>query len=231
MKNRPAVTVEQIQALDRLAIDEIGIPSLVLMENAGRAVAAEALKMLRRTARPRVVVVCGLGNNAGDGLVAARHLWNAGLAVRVFMAGGTDRLSPDAAVHYQILQKSGYRLESISAPDRAFQRAVRQADLVIDAIFGVGLNRPVGSPFKGVIDFLNDARRRVLAVDVPSGLDGTTGAVCGTAVRSAVTVTFSLAKTGLSRGQGPALAGRVEVADIGIPQRLLSGRRRGAGPA
>lgn len=215
-----SVTVRQIRRIDRIAIDRYGIPSVVLMENAGRAVAEEACRMPGRARPATVAVVCGLGNNAGDGLVAARHLVDAGIETEVFLMGDSRGLSADALVNYRILKKLRHPVRVMTAVTGALERALERADLVVDAIFGVGLNREVGGPFRGAIEAVNRRARKVLAVDVPSGLDGTTGKIYGACVRAAATVTFSFAKQGFFRGRGPEFTGRVRVVDIGIPQKL-----------
>jgi NAD(P)H-hydrate epimerase len=215
-QNFTTVTVRQIRGLDRAAISRCGIPPAVLMENAGRAVAQEACRMLGRARPAKVAVVCGLGNNAGDGLVAARHLADAGVEAEVFMAGDPAGLSAQARVNYQILKK----LRLSVRPAAALERALERADLAVDAVFGVGLNREVSGPFRGVIETVNRRARKVLAVDIPSGLDGTTGKIYGVCARADVTVTFSFAKQGFFRGRGPEFTGRIRVVDIGIPKKL-----------
>ena len=220
-KNR-VVTVEQIQELDRRAISDKGIPSLVLMENAGRAVAEQAWTMLRRVQSPGICVVCGLGNNGGDGLVAARHLFNAGLAVKIVVLGRVAQLKEDARVNAEILSHCGYRMQERPSL-RSLVQTIRRADLVIDAIFGVGLSREVIGHFREAIALINQHARAVLAVDIPSGLDGNTGRILGVAVQAKRTVTFTYAKKGMACGLGPKVSGKIVVADIGIPERL---RRR-----
>lgn len=206
------VTVKQIQALDRMAMEKYGIPSLILMENAGRAVAEEVLKSLRNKKNPFVCVICGQGNNAGDGFVAARHLLNAGIKTKTFLIGKVNDLKHDAAVNYQILKKAGY---AIVSPQK-----LSRADVVVDAIFGVGLNRAVGEPFKTVIETINKEAKCVVSIDIPSGLDGTTGKIYGVCVRADLTVTFSFAKEGFFKNEGPQRTGEIIVADIGIPERV-----------
>ena len=216
-----SVSVKQIQELDRRAITRVGIPSLVLMENAGRSVALETLKLLKRGNRPQACVVCGLGNNAGDGFVAARYLLEAGVKTKVYLIGKSRRLKDDAKVNYHILRKLKHPVYETGAAGPLFLRDMAEADVVIDALFGVGLNREVGEPFRAVIGAINRRANRVIATDIPSGLDGTTGKVYGACVRAHVTVTFSALKRGFLKGQGPAHVGKVIVTDIGIPKKLL----------
>jgi len=210
------ITTKQIQKLDDIAINQFGIPSIALMENAGRQTAIEAIKMLKRIKRPKVCVVCGMGNNAGDGFVIARHLINAGIGVNVWLLGDPKKLKKDALINYRILKKCKY-------PIRVGARRavpVRNYDLIIDAIFGVGLNRKIGAPFKNVIECINRDAKKILAVDIPSGLDGTTGKTFGVCIKANKTVTFSFAKKGFLIGQGPKQVGKIIVVDIGIPEKV-----------
>ncbi|MCK5179375.1 MAG: NAD(P)H-hydrate epimerase [Candidatus Omnitrophica bacterium] len=215
-----AVTVKQIKDLDRIAIEKYGVPSLALMENAGRAVAQEVCKRLKRIKNARACVVCGLGNNAGDGFVIARHLINAGVKTKIFLIGKGSQLKADAAVNYKILKKLKYPIKEVGARRAVPLRDIAAADLVVDAIFGVGVNREVKDPFRSVIEAINEKAGKVISVDAPSGIDGTTGKVYGVCVKADVTVTFSFIKKGFLKGRGPKHAGKVIVADIGIPLRL-----------
>ncbi|MBI5023621.1 MAG: NAD(P)H-hydrate epimerase [Candidatus Omnitrophica bacterium] len=213
---RKPITVRQIQKLDKTAIERYGIPSLVLMENAGRAVAEEVKRYLRRKRRPRVCVVCGLGNNAGDGFVAARHLTNAGIPTKIFLVGKASQLKHDAAVNYRILKRMKCPIQE-AGTGRGLSLRDIDADVVVDAIFGVGLDREIEEPFRGVIETINRAAKYVVAVDIPSGLDGTTGAIYGVCVKADRTMTFSFPKKGFLKGHGPRYVGKIVVVDIGIP--------------
>lgn len=211
-----AVTVKEIQKLDKIAIQEIGIPSLVLMENAGQSVAQEVLKRLKDQPKKVVCVVCGVGNNAGDGFVAARHLLIAGIKTKIFLIGRERDLKNDAAVNCQILRKVGYPIFSVTELNSVLKRNLSRADVVVDAIFGVGLSRLIEGPFKEIIQEINQRAKHVVSIDIPSGLNGTTGKIYGVCVKADVTVTFSFAKKGFFKNEGPRYAGRVVVADIGI---------------
>lgn len=189
---------------------------MVLMENAGRAVAREIRKDLKGQRDPKVSIFCGTGNNGGDGFVVARHLLDAGLEVETFLVGQAGQLKADAATNYQILKSYRIPIKEIVRLSPAIRKSVSQADIVVDALFGVGLNRAITDPCWSVIEALNAGAKRIMAVDVPSGLDATTGKIHGVCVKAYKTVTFTAPKTGFLKNQGPSYIGKVVVADIGI---------------
>lgn len=212
----PVLSREQIRALDRYAIERCGIPGLVLMENAGRG-AAEIIA-LRSAAHPgSVVVVCGTGNNGGDGFVVARRLTASGLPVRVFLAGDPAALPADAATNRDSWVAMGGAIENALGEPFALEDALGGAAIVVDALFGTGLSRPVSGELVTVIEAINRARGRRVSLDVPSGLDANTGQVLGVAVFAHETITFAHTKLGLSTSSGADHAGQVTVVDIGIP--------------
>lgn len=204
------LTAEEMSRADRLAV-AAGTPSLTLMENAGRAVAAEAGAMI--DAGGRVAVLCGPGNNGGDGFVAARHLRSAGMDVHVVLLGGHEALHGDAAaMARQWTQPVGALVPA----------SIEGAQLVVDALFGAGLSRPLTGAAAAVVERVNASPFPVLAVDVPSGLDGTTGLAAGAVIEATRTVTFFRRKPGHLLLPGRVLCGQVSVADIGIPAAVLS---------
>ncbi len=210
-----ACTAEQMREIDRRAVAEYGIPSLLLMENAGRAVAQRALSLLEAGRGP-VVVLCGKGNNGGDGFVAARHLWNRGLPVRCFLAGAREEVRGDARVMLDLLGPLGLPVEPFGE-----DTALPGAALVVDALLGTGFRgTPLGA-IGAAIRAANASGAPVLAVDVPSGLDADTGRPAEPCVRAAETVTFGLPKLGLIQYPGRELAGRLTVAEISLPRPLL----------
>lgn len=221
MSREILVTVKQMQEIDQLAIKEYGVPSICLMENAGRAVAHEILKCLKGRKNSKVCIFCGLGNNAGDGFVVARHLINASVKVKVFLSGKSEKLKNDALLNYQILKKCKYPIKSIRRIDKKVAHDIRKCDLLVDAIFGTGLSREVQDPFKSVIGLLNASKKRIISVDIPSGLNGTTGEIHGVCIKAFKTVTFAYAKRGFFKNQGPKVTGKVIVVDIGIPKKIL----------
>lgn len=216
------VTASEMRELERRAADEAGLPTLVLMEHAGRAVAQVTWKLLRERGGNRVVVVCGKGNNGGDGLCAARHLANAGLSVRVYLLARDQDLEGDAATNLRALRAGGVEVDNVvGAVDTALRAVGVGADVIVDAIFGTGFRgSPMGLAARA-IEAINDSRLPVVAVDVPSGLDADTGRVEGPCVRAQVTVTMGLPKVGVLLYPGAAYCGQVVVADLGLPRRLV----------
>jgi NAD(P)H-hydrate epimerase len=206
------LTNAEMAEADRRAI-AAGVPSLTLMENAGRAVADEAERMV--SAGARIAVLCGPGNNGGDGFVAARLLAERGYEVRLACLVPIEALEGDAA-------QMARRWSGPTARAAEALAHVATADLIVDALFGAGLSRPLDGPAREVVEAIGAAGRPVLAVDVPSGLDGSTGAVLGSVVAATRTVTFFRRKPGHLLFPGRALCGEVVLADIGIPDSVLA---------
>lgn len=217
----PAVTRAAMQWLDRRAIEHYGMAELVLMACAGVGCAALAARLLGGVTGRRVHVLCGRGNNGGDGFVIARRLADAGADVRVFVSGGVAAVRPGAAagVNLQILQRLGLAVADSLPGDLS---AAGACDLLIDALFGTGLDRPVAGHDRALIEAVNQAGLRVLAVDLPSGLDADTGAPLGAAIRAAATAALAFPKCGFLTPAGQAHTGTVEVVDIGIPRAALA---------
>lgn len=209
----------EMQALDRRTIEGLGLPSRVLMEVAGRAVADAVTALAAGALRP-VVALLGTGNNAGDAVVAARHLLARGHPVRLLELGPPERRSADLAEQLAIALRLGLSPEPLADPGQLFS-TLGDGPVVIDGLFGVGLARAVEEPYRGVIAALNASGLEVVAVDLPSGVDADTGQVQGIAVEATVTVTFQHPKPGLLLHPGRALAGTLIVADIGLPPQLL----------
>lgn len=217
------VTSQQMKEIDRRTQEEFGISAIVLMENAGQSVARVALDMLSGRKEKRVVCVCGKGNNGGDGFVCARHLINNGINTDVFLVGDKEGLKGEAKVNCDVLQKMGKTIKTLHEKDLAsFENELKGTQLIIDAIFGTGLEGEVKEPYRSVIRLMNSSGKPVLSVDVPSGLDATEGKVLGVCVKATKTVTFGLPKTGFVRNDGPLHVGEVIVEDISIPKTLLT---------
>jgi len=196
----PTLTSAQVKAADSLASERFGIPVDWLMEAAGWQVA--------RFCRGRTAVVCGVGNNAGDGLAAARHLHRWGRLVSVSCID-VSRLKGPAARQRAALEALGIGISESPVLD--------SAHIVVDALLGTGLSRPPEGEFARWIDAVNASQQRVIAVDLPSGLDADSGVAYAPTVRAHTTVTLGLPKPGLVQADGPSLAGEVWVADIGVP--------------
>ncbi|HEX9859693.1 MAG TPA: NAD(P)H-hydrate dehydratase [Nitrospirota bacterium] len=212
-------TASEMRELDRQAMEEYGIPGVVLMENAGRAVAGEMLHAWGSVTGKKYPVFCGKGNNGGDGLVIARHLHNRGAIVTIWLF--SDEMKGDAGINLEIARNMGLDIRTISSGLNDETGAVRHADCVIDAIFGTGLASDVDKPFSNVIEMINANARRVLAVDIPSGVDSDRGHIMGAAVNADMTVTLGLPKRGLYLYPGAQMAGDVRVADISIPGKAV----------
>ena len=203
------LTSDEMARADRLAVER-GVASLTLMENAGKAVAQAAADRVRPG--ETILVACGPGNNGGDGFVAARVLRQRGYRVRVGLLGARERLKGDAA---EMATRWGEAIEPLTPA------TVAGADAIVDALFGAGLSRPLEGTASDVVTAINAARRPVVAVDVPSGLDGNTGGSEGPVVEAHATVTFMRLKPGHLLLPGRRLCGEVRLADIGIPEDVL----------
>jgi NAD(P)H-hydrate epimerase len=230
-----ALTCGQIRELDVLAIEHVGIPGIVLMENAGRAVAQVVYSLLVDPRRGQVVILCGPGNNGGDGFVVARHLANAEVDVACVLAVPRDRYKGDAAINLGILERIDLPLmdavsDSAAPGDQTLPATIldclRRADIVVDALLGTGVK---GAP-RGIIARLVETanrleRARRIAIDVPTGLDADRGEPGEPCFEAHATVTLVAAKVGFSQPAARRVLGRVIVADIGAPHRLIPGRK------
>lgn len=217
-----ALSRAEVREVDRRALEEFGMPGLLLMENAGRG-CAELLLTLRAGAGRKVVICCGKGNNGGDGLVMARHLENAGLAVTVLLFADPGEVSGDAAVNLGIVEASGIPLCSMPEPNRReIEAALSEADWVVDALLGTGTTGAIREPYGTVISAINASGRPVFAVDLPSGLDCDRGVPLGPCVRATHTATLVARKPGFDQPEARAWTGKVDVVDIGTPRRLLT---------
>jgi NAD(P)H-hydrate epimerase len=211
---------DEVRAIDRRAIEEFGVPGVVLMENAGRG----ATELLISLGVPGLVTICcGKGNNGGDGFVIARHLDNRNVPVRVFLFAKPEELTGDALISYRIIAKSGLPITiylDASFDDRALSGELARSAWIVDALFGTGLTGAVRPPFDRVIGAINASKARVLAVDIPSGLDCDTGEPLGPTVRANHTVTFVAMKKGFANAAAKEWLGQVHIADIGVPRIL-----------
>jgi NAD(P)H-hydrate epimerase len=216
------LTAAEMASMDRQATEQYAIPSLVLMENAGRAVADAALDADGGLRGREVAVFCGKGNNGGDGLVAARHLLRAGADPLVFVVGSFQNLKGDARKNLDMATRAGVRVRSLAdtADLKTVAEEVRRAAIVIDALFGTGFKPPARGFYEEVIVFINDLGLPIVAVDIPSGLSADHGRVAGASVAAGHTVTFGLPKVGQFLYPAAAACGRITLADIGFPSAL-----------
>ena len=233
---RPALTAEAMRAADHFTIETFGIPGYTLMETAGRG-AAECIDAHFGSVRGQtIVVLCGKGNNGGDGFVAARVLYGWGARVHVILLAEEDAISVDAAHNLGLLRRLAEhdeegRLRLTRLADLDGLDAFRHADVYVDALLGTGITSDLRAPVRDLVVWLNAREAPVVALDVPTGLHTDTGAVLGEAVTAALTVTMGALKTGLLVGEGPVRAGRVEVVDIGIPDFVIGRVRKAPGCA
>ena len=204
---------DQVRALDRAAIEQHNLPGSVLMERAGAA-AFLAMQEAWPQAR-RIVVLCGTGNNGGDGFVLARHAHQDGLEVTAYQVGDGGSIAGEAFAALQRLQGAGVDPSPWESP--TVTEDLARADVVVDALLGTGLNGVVEGQWREVIEAVTAAGRPVLALDIPSGLEADTGQVLGVAVRAALTVTFIGLKRGLSTGAGPEYCGVLRFDDLRVP--------------
>jgi ADP-dependent NAD(P)H-hydrate dehydratase / NAD(P)H-hydrate epimerase len=212
---KPLLLPEEMAAADRAAI-EAGTPIELLMDRAGRAVVRAVIRLAGGRYGRRVAVVCGKGNNGGDGFVAARIARREGLAVRCLFVGDRSAVKGAAGHHLALMEWTGVALEEFHAD------ALRDAHVIVDAMFGTGFKGRAQGAAVTAIDSINEAAPPIVAVDIPSGVDGSSGAVEGSAVKATTTVAMAAMKVGTAVGAGAVHSGTIEVVDIGIP---VSGER------
>ncbi|MFW6103263.1 MAG: NAD(P)H-hydrate epimerase, partial [Chloroflexota bacterium] len=213
-------TVQEMRELDRRAVEECSLPEAILMENAGQAV-YNVVKSQYGTGGRRYMVICGRGNNGGDGLVLARLLHSNGADVRVFLLSDESSLSGVAKMNLDAAIKAGIPLQRLRTVEDLYLG--RQCDVVVDALFGTGITREVGGLEAEVIRKVNESGLPVVSVDIPSGVDGDTGAVHGVGVRAACTVTFGSPKWGNLLPPGREMCGQLFLSRISFPPALLEG--------
>ncbi|MFN3421529.1 MAG: NAD(P)H-hydrate dehydratase [Armatimonadota bacterium] len=219
----PLVTASESRQLDQLA-EQAGLPSLVLMENAALRIAEVIQQHFELDPPKRIVIVCGKGNNGGDGMALARHLSNIGFQVQVFLLADPSELKGDAAINYEVAANFGVPIQPIVSSEELSQiiEPLRNADLVVDALLGTGITGEVRGLYAEVIPLITHHSPRILSVDIPSGINSDTGEVCGVAVRADATVTLGAIKLGLMLFPGAEHAGDLFIGSLGVPNSLLT---------
>ena len=219
-KNNIVMTREEVRAFDAWAINTAGIPGVVLMENAGRSCAELIEDKLGDIAEPRVCILCGTGNNGGDGYVIARHLLNNSINVAVVIFGDRSKIKGDAKINLDILEKMGQLVVQVNPADADITDKVRTfsagADMIVDSLFGTGLRGQLSEEYIRLIESINARNCPILAVDIPSGLDCDTGRSLGAAIEADYTVTFVAVKKGFTTTQADKYTGEIFIASIGV---------------
>ena len=211
---------DEVRSFDHWAINTLGIPGVVLMENAGRNCAEIIKSLLASKTAPKLVIFCGTGNNGGDGFVIARYLLSWNFKVSVFIVGRQSKIKGDAKINLDILEKMGQKTEQIELDKENIaayiKNSVKDADLIVDAIFGTGLTGRLDDKYRKLINAINSLNIDILSVDMPSGLDCDTGEVLGAAVKADYTITFVAFKKGFAAEAAKSFTGKVYVVSIGI---------------
>lgn len=213
-------TAEILRNMDKHCIEELKIPGIVLMENA----ALKVLKHLETNVYNRYCVVCGSGNNGGDGFAIARHLKALDKTVEVFLIGSSSKLSEDCRVNYQILKNLGMKIQKVSNVEdfTLLRDALQHSDIAIDSLFGTGLSRNLDELYVSVISIINENSKYIVAVDIPSGMDSNTGEIKGNAVKAKKTVSFELYKRGFISYNSHKYTGEIVVESIGMPKEVIN---------
>jgi NAD(P)H-hydrate epimerase len=217
-----SLTRDQTRAIDRFAIEQLGVPGVVLMENAGRLCADAVGDFLHGPAGRKVAICAGAGNNGGDGFVVARHLSMRSASVVVFLVSPADKLSGDAEINYRIARNLGLDIREVHSAELAnLSMELRGFDVIVDAVGGTGICGALRGDIAVAVEQINAAGRPVVAVDIPTGLDCDTGQAEGPAVRAKLTVTMVARKKGFDAPASAEYTGEVRVVDIGIPAEVV----------
>jgi len=211
---------DQVRKFDAWAINQLGIPGTVLMENAGRSCAELIKEKLGDIEKPSVCIFCGTGNNGGDGYVIARHLLNSGFEVKVVICGDREKIKGDAKLNLDILEAMGQAIEQLNLEQKDIGDCAGQvaegADMLVDAVFGTGLKGQLTGRYQELIKAINSQGKLILAVDIPSGLDCDTGRPLAAAVKADFTVTFVALKKGFVNESAAQYTGQIFIASIGV---------------
>jgi len=212
-KHPRLLTAQSAKLIDLKAQDKFGISTLILMENAGARVAAATVGFCRTK---KIAIFCGKGNNGGDGFVAARHLLTCGIKPDIFLADRISQVENEARTNLEILRRLKSKIIEVTTQN-IFSIKISKYGLIIDALLGVGLSGEVRGIYKDLITLINSSQAHIISVDIPSGLDATTGKILGACVKADKTVTFVAKKRGMVFGEGPKYCGKIVVADLGLP--------------
>ncbi len=210
------VTAKEMAAMDNFAIRELHIPGIVLMENAGTGIVKTARSILKHFNNKNIHIYCGPGNNGGDGFVVARHLLNNGASVDIFVLSPREKISGDALINLDILEKTGHKISFIDKLSET-----ETPDLVVDAMLGTGVKGPLKGLYADCVNYINSLNCPVLAVDIPTGVHADTGEIDGPALKASFTATMALPKQGLLFSPGREHAGHLIVIDIGMPPQVV----------
>ena len=220
------MTRDEVRSFDAYAINTLGIPGTVLMENAGRSCAELLMQLLSNKSNPKVSILCGTGNNGGDGFVIARHLINNGFQVNTAIFGKAQKIKGDAKTNLDILKKMNHKIQTIDINQENIEETVNSfaadSDMIVDALFGTGLTGQLRPPHQNLINAVNKLNRPILAVDIPSGLDCDTGQPLAHAIKADYTVTFIAVKKGFTTENAQTHTGQIHIASIGIDPNTLS---------
>lgn len=222
MKSIPSLTIAQMREVDRMIVEEIGVSVAMMMENAGRNTAVMARRLLGGNLFGRkILILCGKGNNGGDGLAAARHLTNFGAHCQVLLAAKATSLKNNPLTQYQILQSMRVPLYEVrEETHRETLHFFQNVDLIIDALLGYSLSGTPREPIAALIRYANQSKKPILAVDIPSGLSGDTGQAQDPTIQATNTITLALPKIGLLRKIAKKYVGKLYLADLSIPTNV-----------
>lgn len=218
------LTAREMKTIDGVTIEEFGLPGPVLMENAGRQIFLALIQRFPKLEKEKFVIVAGKGNNGGDGLVVARYLHNYGCLPKVFLLSSKEEVKGDAAINLMVAEKMGLAIVELKeAKDwKTFRRAIEEASVIIDAIFGTGLEKPASGFYARAIELINQSQAFKVAVDIPSGISSETPRLLGPAVKANLTITLGAPKLAHALPPAEEWMGEVWVADIGIPKSLFA---------
>lgn len=221
MAHHERLSREAVRNVDRRTIEEFGLPGIALMENAGRGV-FDLLVSLK--VKGPVKICAGKGNNGGDGFVIARHLDNVSIPVQIYLLADPEQLRGDAAINYQVAARMGIEIHcdpDLDHPEK-FREFLEDADWIVDALLGTGVQGTIRPPFTTAIQIMNQAPENKLAVDLPSGLDCDTGMPLGDCIVAIQTATFVAEKKGFAQPKSKQYTGTVSVLDIGAPRQVVT---------